>query len=94
MSKIWFRAKDYGWGWVPIAWEGWLVIAAFIVLAAGGSFLIQHWKRTGGAQAAMLLHLAWIALLIAGLIAICYAKGERPEWRWGPRAADRDASKH
>jgi predicted GH43/DUF377 family glycosyl hydrolase len=23
---FWFRAKEYGWGWYPATWEGWLVL--------------------------------------------------------------------
>ncbi len=36
MSKYWFRkrqglySKDLGWGWVPISWQGWLLIIAVI----------------------------------------------------------------
>jgi hypothetical protein len=38
MNKYWFRkrrgikSKDLGWGWVPISWEGWLVLLALFVL--------------------------------------------------------------
>lgn len=36
MNKYWFRkrqglnSKDYGWGWVPITWEGWMLILAMV----------------------------------------------------------------
>jgi len=30
MSKYWFNPKSYGWGFVPISWEGWLMTAAMI----------------------------------------------------------------
>ena len=26
----WFKAKIYGWGWVPARWQGWLVIAVYV----------------------------------------------------------------
>ena len=26
----WFKAKLYGWGWVPVKWQGWLVVAVAI----------------------------------------------------------------
>lgn len=29
---FWFRAKEYGWGWYPATWEGWLVLLVFIAL--------------------------------------------------------------
>lgn len=36
MVKYWFRKRkglfsgDLGWGWIPISWEGWLIILGFI----------------------------------------------------------------
>lgn len=24
-NKLWFKAKNYGWGWYPVTWEGWTV---------------------------------------------------------------------
>ena len=30
MSKHWFNPKSYGWGFVPISWEGWLMTAGLI----------------------------------------------------------------
>jgi hypothetical protein len=29
MSRYWFPAKRYGWGWgLPVTWQGWAVLAA------------------------------------------------------------------
>src|SRR3989344_3809139 len=28
----WFKRKLYGWGWVPVRWQGWLFLAAWIGL--------------------------------------------------------------
>jgi len=30
MAKMWFTMKHHGWGWVPVTWLGWVVIAALI----------------------------------------------------------------
>ena len=27
---FWFERKSYGWGWVPVRWQGWLVIVLHI----------------------------------------------------------------
>ena len=38
MNKYWFKkrkgffSKDLGWGWIPISWEGWLMILIFACL--------------------------------------------------------------
>lgn len=38
MNKYWFRkrrglwSKDLGWGWMPITWEGYVVVGLFFIL--------------------------------------------------------------
>jgi hypothetical protein len=73
---VWFPAKRHGWGWgLPNAWQGWAVLAAWLVLVTiGASFLAgRYWV-------AFAIFMLVMAALLAG---ICYAKGERPRWRWG-----------
>ena len=34
----WFKAKLYGWGWVPVKWQGWLgVVIGIAILGKMGS---------------------------------------------------------
>jgi len=76
-SKYWFPAKRYGWGWgPPRTWQGWLVLVAFFALLAVGAIVFLQKQETGG-------FLAYTAVLVALLIAICYVTGEPPRWRWG-----------
>ena len=77
--RYWFHAKTYGWGWgLPATWEGWAVLTVWIVLVTVGS----AWT--------VLLGWGWFAgfmvIMCAALVAICYAKGEPPRWRWGDDA--------
>jgi hypothetical protein len=75
--KYWFPAKRYGWGWgLPSAWQGWVVLAALLVLLVVGSLLFPPRPRPGP-------YFAYIAVLVALLTGICWAKGEPPRWRWG-----------
>ncbi|MCX6717702.1 MAG: hypothetical protein NTU76_03445 [Candidatus Taylorbacteria bacterium] len=37
MSKLWFKRKTYGWGWVPSSWEGWFVVITKKVKSQNGS---------------------------------------------------------
>ncbi len=76
-DKAWFAAKSYGWGWgLPLRWQGWLVMAAFVAVLVGGAPLVK--------KGAVLYAIYSIAAAIA-LVGICYWKGEKPEWRGGPR---------
>lgn len=84
MSRLWFRARSYGWGWTPVTPEGWLVMLTFLV-AIGGITAIFLYKLRHGAdpgQAALIFMLA-LAILSGLVVAICWATGERPRWRWG-----------
>ena len=73
--QIWFPAKRYGWGWgPPCAWQGWVVLAVWLVLLLPGIFLLPGHP---------ILFSAHMLVLTAALIAVCWLKGEKPRWRWG-----------
>ncbi|MCX6779114.1 MAG: hypothetical protein NTU97_02695 [Candidatus Magasanikbacteria bacterium] len=81
MKKIWFNAKDYGWGWYPVTWQGWLVLAVFIIL-----MFLRSWdldSESSSENDFISKFLLQTFFLVAILIYICYKTGERPRWRWG-----------
>ena len=76
--KYWFPAKRYGWGWgLPATWQGWAVLLVYLALVLGGIPL--HSTR------GTLVYVAYVLVLTAALIVICWLTGERPRWRWGER---------
>lgn len=81
----WFKAKLYGWGWVPVKWQGWAVILIYIALVT--SLLANVEKEIPGNSDSgtnfLVLGLP-IILLSVLLIIVCYKKGEKPRWQWGP----------
>ncbi len=84
-KKIWFPAKRYGYGWgLPCAWQGWVVMALFLVLQVGGAFAIMGSGRkvppirVGG-------FVAYSFILAGLLVLVCWLKGETPRWRWGDK---------
>jgi hypothetical protein len=81
-ARYWFPAKRYGWGWgFPTIWQGWLVIAVYVALMGAGAAFISPSSRPA-------VFVAYLALLSVLLIAVCRAKGEPPQWRWGKRNQD------
>ena len=82
MEKIrqpnyWFPAKRYGWGWgPPRTWQGWVVMALFFALLAGGGLIFLP-TEVG--------FFIYTVVLVVLLIAVCYAKGEPPRWHWGKK---------
>ena len=80
--RYWFHAKRYGWGWrLPAAWQGWLVLIAYLVFVLGGMPVLH--VREGS-----LACFGFVLLLTGALIANCWIKGEPPRWRWGKRSED------
>lgn len=81
---LWFKRKIYGWGWVPVRWQGWAVIVIYIVLLVS---LVQMREEAipGNPDSGsnFLTFALPIIILTALLIYICYKKGERPRWQWG-----------
>ena len=77
--KYWFLAKRYGWGWsFPSAWQGWVVLVAYLALVVGG---IPFVRASNGSLVAAI----YVVVLTLALVAICCLTGERPRWRWGGR---------
>lgn len=77
VSAYWFPAKRYGWGWgLPIAWQGWVVFAAFFALVIAGVFLFPPHR-------APVNFVVYVVALSCLLIIVCWLKGEPPRWRWG-----------
>lgn len=76
MKKLlWFRAKRFGWGWYPVTWQGWTVLAVWLFVFVGiMSGLNQHaspWVFLGKVFGSVIV-----------LLVICWKTGERPSWRW------------
>jgi hypothetical protein len=38
----WFKRKLYGWGWVPVKWQGWSVIAVWLLLVLAFAFTLDE----------------------------------------------------
>jgi hypothetical protein len=76
-KKYWFPAKRYGWGWgAPGTWQGWAVLAVYAVLVLLGILALPPAQSP-------LVFVAYISLISLLLVAVCWAKGEPPSWRWG-----------
>jgi hypothetical protein len=76
--QYWYAPKRYGWGWAPASWQGWVVLGLFI---AAVSVPARWFARSGRLG----MYLAYIGLLTAVQLLICYLKGPPPRWRWGDR---------
>jgi len=70
--KAWFGPRRFGWGLVPVAPEGWVVVAVAVALALGLGVASKSTR--------------WAVLpVVAVLIIVMFLKGTSPG---GPRARD------
>lgn len=80
----WFKRKIYGWGWVPVKWQGWLVVVVSLVFIFAGIYVGETDDAPGAALLGLLLMLGFVT-------AFGYWKGEKPRWQWGlPKKEHRD----
>ena len=75
----WFKRKLYGWGWMPVKWQGWAVIAVFVLFILISAFGLGK-IPTDSEIAGFTIKIIFSVIL---LILICYKKGESPKWQWG-----------
>ncbi len=77
--KYWFKAKTFGYGWYPVSWQGWLVLAAYFIVLS----VFVLYNVSFGENMDVWSYLAGVFIITAALIYICYKKGEPAHWRWG-----------
>ncbi len=80
-NPLWFRAKEYGWGWTPATWQGWLLMLVYVVLV---SFIFSHFDSISLSFSDSRIILFPLTVLLKFLLILfCFATGEKPSWRWG-----------
>ncbi len=80
-KNIWFKAKEYGYGWYPANWKGWLTLMIFILVVALNFLRIEN--SFTSERNILIRFIPQSLILVLILILICYLKGEELKWRWG-----------
>ncbi len=75
-ERYWFKRKIYGWGWVPVKWQGWLTIATGLAFFFSGISIAQSDDAPGAIVIGFLI-------MMAIIFGFGYLKGEKPRWQWG-----------
>lgn len=79
--KVWFRAKEYGWGWYPSSWQGWLTLAIFVGINV--YIFVEIDSRSHSGSDSLISYVIPFVVSLALLLLVCFLKGEKPRWRWG-----------
>jgi peptidoglycan/LPS O-acetylase OafA/YrhL len=84
MKKLWFKRKQYGWGWTPYTWEGWCSIFLYILLVLALVFTKEKEILGNPDSGSNFITFALpILVLTVLLFFVTYKKGEKPRWQWG-----------
>lgn len=76
-DSAWFAPKRYGYGaGLPIAWQGWLLIGAYVATLAGIGLMDR--MGTGGARIGALV----LFMLATALFLVICARRTRGGWKW------------
>ena len=86
--NYWFKRRRYGWGWVPITWQGWVALIAFIGIVIAAAAIQLPAKPEQPSEDELIRFLIIFTLAVLILVAICMAKGPAPHWRWGKKPSD------
>lgn len=76
----WFKRRLYGWGWVPVTWQGWTILLVYVLALVAFAFTIDD---ASPPREIMFTFILPVVLLTISLIVICYRTGEEPRWQWG-----------
>lgn len=69
----WFAPKRYGYGaGLPISWQGWTLLTGYILLLAGGGFLIPY----------SLVAYASVVTMLTAAFVVVVAHTTKGGWRW------------
>lgn len=81
MKRYWFKAKNYGWGWYPATYEGWIILGIYLFIL----WIVTSYIKDHFGDMFIVPHIIVVTILTTLLIIICYQTGEKPEWRWGSK---------
>ncbi len=86
-TDYWFKRRRYGYGWIPVSWQGWLVVLAFVVFVLLGALSIKDVPENTFTKE-VAFYLLFVFIATTALVKISYLKGPKPKWRWGKKSGD------
>lgn len=78
--RLWFKRKLYGWGWVPVTWEGWSITVGYVAIILALASTID--EASPPREMALMFWLPF-AILTAMFFRVAIKHGETPRWQWG-----------
>lgn len=80
MKRNWFENKIFGWGWVPISWQGWALTLAYMTIVCGIAIIL--FLLINDPRIFIWLFIPLALACSAYMTKLAYDYGEKPEWPW------------
>lgn len=80
-TNYWFKRRRYGWGFVPVTQQGWLVVIVFLAVVAIDTIITDGTDQ----------NTRFAIILIADFVfflGTMFLKSPTPHWRWGKKSTD------
>ncbi|MEX0791171.1 MAG: hypothetical protein WD178_10390 [Actinomycetota bacterium] len=86
-TKYWFKRRRYGYGFMPVTWQGWAAVVGYMIVVIGmaSAFLVAP-EEVAAKEAGFFA--IFFVTATSGLILLSLSKGPRPRWRWGSKPGD------
>lgn len=68
----WFAPKRYGFGAVPITWQGWALVCGYVAILVGARFVLRD----------TLAGYLSVAAMVTVVFIVVSARTTRGGWRW------------
>ena len=86
-KKYLMKRRRYGWGWIPVTWQGWLLlIFQFGIIFTAATFLPT--KPAQPTAGELLRFFLILGFALATIVVISLLSGPAPKWRWGKKVSD------
>jgi hypothetical protein len=90
-QKYWFKARKRGVGWSPSTWQGWTMLALYIVLLIHS--FIQIDKSSHSVSDTLISFFPRFLIFTALLTIVTYIKGEPTTWHQEPIKPSEESKK-
>ena len=88
VPDLWFKRRRYGWGWAPVAWQGFVLVGTFVIFNTFFALAALPHDDADVTAAQITTFLVGIAISTTVLAIIASTKGPKPKWRWGKKPGD------
>lgn len=82
-SKYWFKSKRFGWGFVPISWEGWLSVSILLGLIYLVAYLNGIFEEPISSKQALSFSFDVFLILLVTHPFHQKRSKDKIKWRWG-----------